>query len=266
MSLTESGNSKIDNIYLKEDLMKANIFQILEQNLFFCEYQPIVCPTNNIIHAYEALARFKINGEYIPPDLVFGSLHQDKMLFFKLESRIKNFQICHRPANFNLFLNLDPHVCEEDYQLEYWLSTFSNQVNLVVEIIENTSVSNLYNIKKFMQLLGKCGIKVALDDIGGINNLFSFELLEYANYLKFDRRWFELIYYSESYKIILQGLIAFAKSKGNLCIFEGVETEEQLKLAGELGVDYVQGFLFRDRFILAQGNESPNLMDENSIF
>lgn len=31
-------------------------------------------------------------------------------------------------------------------------------------------------------------------------------------------------------------------------ILEGVETKEDLELAQQIGVDYVQGFLFKDKF------------------
>jgi len=70
---------------------------------------------------------------------------------------MKDFQIQHRPANRPLFVNLDPHVCEGKENLAHWISFFQEQENLVVEIIENTTVNNLANVIQFMGELGKFG-------------------------------------------------------------------------------------------------------------
>ncbi|MBO1346759.1 MAG: EAL domain-containing protein [Hormoscilla sp. GUM202] len=65
--------------------------------------------------------------------------------------------------------------------------------------------------------------------------------------------WLNLIARSDSYRFLLPGLIEFAKAKNITCIsFEGIETREKLKLAEQMGADYVQVFLFKDQFIQVQ--------------
>ena len=113
--------------------MKSN--NLLDIDSFGCEYQPIICPNSQDIFAYEALARFKVNGKSISPNLIFDALHKYPKSFFNLEALMKDFQIQHRPANRPLFVNLDPHVCEGKENLAHWISFFQGKENLVVEII-----------------------------------------------------------------------------------------------------------------------------------
>lgn len=229
--------------------LKAKIVRVLETRRLGCEYQPIVQTKTEAIVAYEALARFVLDGQPFAPNEVFDSLHDDRTLFFALESRSKAFQLEHRPKNVRLFLNLDPHVCEEAYQLEHWLESFSGQANLVIEIIENTTVTNLENIQRFSAELHQHGIQVALDDVGGPRNLFSFDLLDTCQFVKLDRRWFERLDQDNAYRSLVIGLVQFAKARGIAVVLEGVETRRHLSIAKTLGVDFVQGFLFRDAFV-----------------
>jgi EAL domain-containing protein (putative c-di-GMP-specific phosphodiesterase class I) len=229
--------------------LKAKIVRVIEGRRLACEYQPIVSTEDERIWGYESLARFTLDGQDFAPNEVFGSLHDYRTLFFALESRAKTFQIEHRPKNSRLFLNLDPHVCEEPYQLAHWLESLSGQPDLIVEIIENTTITNLDNIQRFTATLAEFGIQVALDDVGGSRNLFSFDLLETCNYVKLDRRWFARLEKDSAYRALINGLVQFAKARGIAVVFEGVETRRHLSIAKTLGVDFVQGYLFRDEFV-----------------
>lgn len=232
-----------------ETPLKAKIVRVIESKRLSCEYQPIVDVETERVWGYESLARFILEGRPFAPNEVFGSLHEDRTLFFALESRAKEFQIAHRPEGTKLFVNLDPHVCEEPYQLDHWLSTFGGQPDLIIEIIENTSITNLDNIQRFTASLARAGIKVALDDVGGSRNLFSFDLLESCNYVKLDRRWFERLGKDDAYRALVTGMIEFARARGIATVLEGVESRRHLSIAKSLGVDFVQGYLFKEAFV-----------------
>ena len=49
--------------------------------------------------------------------------------------------------------------------------------------------------------------------------------------------------------MLVTSLIDYAKKSNKQVILEGIETEEDLDFAKKLGVDYVQGFLYRPQFI-----------------
>lgn len=46
----------------------------------------------------------------------------------------------------------------------------------------------------------------------------------------------------------------YARKTSKYSILEGVETESDLELAREMGVDFVQGYLFKKEFILTWKN------------
>lgn len=238
---TPSGSTPID--------LRSVVHRILETNRLACEYQPIVRLSDRQTWAYEALARFQLDGRTVAPDRVFAALHDDRTLFFMLESRTKRFQMQHRPPNTKLFVNIDPLVCELDYHLEHWLGAFGAQEDLVVEIIENTGVSSVAAVRAFTERVSAVGVDIALDDVGGSGSLFSFELLEDCHVLKLDRRWLARVTRDPAYGQLVQGLLSFARSRGICSVLEGIETKDDLRCAEELGVDHVQGFLFRDAFI-----------------
>ncbi|MCB9646234.1 MAG: EAL domain-containing protein [Deltaproteobacteria bacterium] len=233
---------------------KADVVRIIESNRLACEYQPIVEIETGEIWAYEALSRFHIDGELVAPNLVFEALQTDQTLFFMLESRAKRFQLQHRPEG-RLFVNVDPSACLEDYQLEHWLGTLPNHPDVVVEIVENTTVQRLDAVRAFTRQLADAGVRVALDDVGGRHSLFSFELLEHCHVVKLDRHWLSRVERDPAYERLVSGILAFTRDRGIHAVLEGVETEADLEVARRLGVDLVQGFLYRDEFITVRDSQ-----------
>ncbi|MCW7469002.1 EAL domain-containing protein [Leptospira kanakyensis] len=212
---------------------------------FASEYQPIVSILEKKTVAYEALARFYTNGGKIAPDRAFQILHNDPGFFFDFEKKLKNFQIQNRPEGYPLFLNMDAHVYSKEIHSDHWESVFKKEKNIVCELIENTDYASVEDSKFCMNHLKEMNIPFALDDIGGKNNLFCFEFLEGASYLKFDRRWLSLLRTDKNYSEILKGFLAFAKLQKIQCILEGIETQADLEIATKTGFDLGQGFLFK---------------------
>ena len=105
------------------------------------------------------------------------------------------------------------------------------------------------NIQRFTAMLHDYGIQVALDDVGGSRNLFSFDLLDTCNYVKLDRRWFSRLEKDAAYRSLISGLVQFCRARGIAVILEGVESRRHFSIAKTLGVDFVQGYLFRDAFV-----------------
>ncbi|AOP33047.1 histidine kinase [Leptospira tipperaryensis] len=235
-------SSKIE----KKTFQKA-LIEILEQENFHTEYQPILSLENGNIFAYEALARFNIEGKNVSPDFVFKELHHQEDLFFEFEKNLKRFQIQNRPENKRLFLNLDPHVCRSEKQAKHWRDLLGSQSHLVCEIIENTDSTLIADTRFCLKMLYEAEIPLALDDVGGKENLFCFDFLEYSKFVKFDKHWLNLIRTKESYKYLLWGFLDFAKESNILCILEGIETPEDLRLAAEMRFPLVQGYLFQSK-------------------
>jgi len=226
--------------------LKARVLQLIDEQRLRCEYHPIVDIGTERPVAFEALARFDLDGEAVAPNLVFAALNHDHTLLFMLESKIKEVQIRDRPSRGHLFVNLDPHACVEPYQVKHWTDLFQGHDDIVVELIENTTVANLARVQSFLHSLRRKGIRCALDDVGGPRSMFCFDLLDDCHYIKLDRRWFWRIEADRAYLVLLKGLVDFANAKGIGCIVEGVETRKHLEVARHLGIRLGQGTLFAD--------------------
>ncbi|WP_374347392.1 EAL domain-containing protein [Chitinimonas sp.] len=224
------------------DLMRAQRYGV--------EYQPIVDVSSSEIIAYEALARFfAADGQPLAPKPIFDALHASLLSLYHVEYDIKQLQLDHAPASAQLFLNLDPDTFgvtaseAEDPLLEL----MCRRQNLVVEIIENSSVSDAALSQQLAQAFSARGIRLALDDIGAPNSMISLDVMLAVDWFKFDRSWLARARDSRS-RAALVHLIGFAHECGCRVILEGIERPEDLEIAKALGVDGAQGYLYRQHF------------------
>lgn len=212
------------------------------------EYQPIVSLREERVYAYEALARFYgKRGESVSPLTVFQALHSNPALLGRTEFQLKWHQIASAPQDVRLFINLDPHALTEEVQ-DSLMSLLTRQNNLVVELIENTDLQDSKASLALYQALRDKGVCCALDDVGTQESLLSIDLMVAVEYLKFDRRWLGLLDRPE-YERLFRHLLEFARACGRKTILEGVETAAQRQRMQDYPLDYIQGFLYRDRFI-----------------
>jgi EAL domain-containing protein (putative c-di-GMP-specific phosphodiesterase class I) len=224
------------------------------ENLFFsdksysCEYQPLISMEDGEVVGYEALSRFAKDGRPVPPIEIFEKL-TDVNLLFQIESRITAFQVDNRPSGFPLFTNIDPKCFSNDVYIEYWLKYFDRYRDIYVEITDNLTNENVKNIAHIIKKFQKYPTNIGLDNIGGTSSLVSFDLIAEADFLKLHRDWFKVMRKDKATKKLLEGIVEFAEAKEKIVVLEGVETKEDLKVAEELKVDFVQGFLYKNKFI-----------------
>ena len=210
------------------------------------EYQPLIATSDLQIYGFEALSRFRDrHGVSTPPNIIFEQLHSQTSLLSNIEMKAKLFQLEHSAPSLPLFINLDPHAIENNGN--HMLELLSTRADLTVEIIENTCINDANLSTRLVSQLKAKQISVALDDIGAPHSMLSLELLSQVNVLKFDIEWLNQTKNVEQ-QHLMKALIQFAKDSNKKTVLEGVETEEQLKLAQELGIDLVQGFLFKPQF------------------
>ncbi|QQX82226.1 EAL domain-containing protein [Shewanella sp. KX20019] len=218
--------------------------------LLSAEFQPLLNPHTKGIYGYEALSRFYYpDGTAIAPNIVFEELHAHHELLNSVEMAAKYFQLEHAPNDGVLFVNIDPHAIE--FNSTEMLSLLRQRDNVCVEIIENTCINDAHLAANFIKQLVKIDIPVGLDDVGAPHSMLSIDLMSQVSCLKFDKYWLETAK-NPQYHHLISALISFAKKTNKLTVLEGVETEEQLIFARELGVDLVQGFLFKPQFINAK--------------
>jgi EAL domain-containing protein (putative c-di-GMP-specific phosphodiesterase class I) len=227
---------------------------ILDAGLYWTEYEPFVEVRSLRTVAFEALARFqRPDGIPLNTGSMFALLHADPSLLVRAELALKRHQIDHAPGG-ELFVNLDPdswsQAGERDGGALIELLA-SGPDRLVVEVIENMDAADAIVGRDLVATLKARGVPVALDDVGATNGLLSFEALDEAEVLKFDRSLLRRLGRGRR-RAIVEALVKMARATGARTVLEGVETQADLALAVELGVDLVQGHLFRDRVIIAR--------------
>lgn len=215
------------------------------------EYQPIIEVRSRAVVAHEALARFMApGGRAVPPGSVFAALHADRRLLFELELHMKRLQIQNAPGP-RVFVNLDPdgYAAGDGPTGNPMLELLSADapVDVVVEVIENMQLRDAESSNRMIKALADRGVAVALDDIGAEDALLSIDALFSAGIVKLDRSVLRRLG-ERRRRAVYEGFVKMASAAGLRTVLEGVETEADLAEAKRLGVDLVQGFLFRPAF------------------
>ena len=238
-------------IGIMKNISPSLLLDVLAKQRFGVEYQPLINTKTGEITAYEALARFyDPSGHTLRTDHVFHALHESPLTLFQVEYQMKQMQIAQAPATC-LFLNLDPDaytVAEEQDGAHPLLDLIGQRTEVVLEIIENSDLSDAKQSLQMAAAFSQRRVRLALDDIGAPHSMLSLPLLIQVDCLKFDRSWFAQLS-CPMYHAALVSLINYAKETGKQTVLEGVETDAQLQTARALGVDLVQGFLYRSLFI-----------------
>lgn len=187
------------------------------------------------------------NGDAVAPNIVFEQLHESTEILAAVEYQAKAFQLIHAPSQQRIFINVDPHAVDGPHTAKL-IRLLSHYERVTVEIIENTCINDAQLASQLFTQFKQAKIHVALDDIGAPHSMLSVDLMMNVDYLKFDRHWLTHITHPEGAQLLI-ALVNFAKKTHKQCILEGIETEAHLAFARYIGVDFVQGFLFKSWFI-----------------
>ena len=115
---------------------------------------------------------------------------------------------------------------------------------LELEITESIAMQDVTQTGRVLSELNDLGVHISMDDFGtghsSLNYLKHFPIRR----LKIDQSFVAGMVKDEKDKAIVATIIAIAANLGLEVTAEGVETEEQAALLGEMGCADVQGFLF----------------------
>jgi diguanylate cyclase (GGDEF)-like protein/PAS domain S-box-containing protein len=113
---------------------------------------------------------------------------------------------------------------------------------LVFEITETAAVLNPGLAAELMQSLRVIGLRFALDDFGtGLSSISYLKSLP-SDFLKIDGSLVRDVAEDPSDRAIIEGLCKIGKAVGLRTVGEQVETEAQIDMLKQLGIDYAQGY------------------------
>ncbi|ELI0348619.1 EAL domain-containing protein [Vibrio vulnificus] len=121
---------------------------------------------------------------------------------------------------------------------------------VTVEITENAYFESEEQQANGLRELREAGVTLAVDDFG--TGYSSFEYLNRCNFdvLKIDRAFIKDIQVNSNQFRIVKSLTELSHQLGLKVVAEGVETEHELTLMVQVGVDYAQGYFFSKPFAL----------------
>ena len=223
---------------------------MIAQRKILTMYQPIVDLRRQEVMGYEALSRADAtDAKRLGIHLFVAAARAE--LDGELDQACRKLSIHRRPtmtAEKKLFINCLPPTFFEpnrelDQLVEGWLNDGLQPNQLVFEVTEQITHEQAMRIMPTVERLRREGFLFALDDVGtGAANLRLLAELE-PNFIKMDIGLTMGISQSQRKRELAEYLLELARKSKAQLIAEGIETEEDLRVLNEIGIDYGQGYL-----------------------
>ena len=234
----------------REQMLKEGLASAIEFEQFRLYFQPIVCSKSHKIEAFEALLRWQLRGESIPPS-DFIPIAEQYGLIRDIGRWVLN-KACQHAISWQQESPISVSVNVSIIQLND--DDFIGIVNealeqsglpptlLHIEITESVFASDKDALLKRVRVLQAKGIQVSVDDFGtGYSSLSVIQDVK-VNLIKIDRSFLKNI--DGNGIAIINAVLQIASTLKYKVVVEGIETESQAKLLAEMNVDFLQGYYF----------------------
>lgn len=242
-----------EQFYLRA-LLEKELKQAQELQQFLLHYQPIVDPKDASILGFEALIRWGLDGRLrFPKDFVPVAEQSQQMI--SIGRWIIETAVCSlaelnegRKQAFTMTVNLSTIQFQDAKLIEYvknCLEKFNISPKLIIfELTECAFSTDTPNSIKIINELNQLGCKIALDNFGRgsstLNHLKTFPI----SIVKIDRSLMPKDLDDNDSMALIKGLTLMVQLLNCDIVAEGVETQEQISVCSELGINKAQGFFF----------------------
>jgi diguanylate cyclase (GGDEF)-like protein len=231
--------------------MSSDVHALIEQELIHSLFQPILDGSTGEPIGFEALSRGPANSPLHAPEALFAAAAKAGCVqdLERACTRAAIRSFAELDVEGRLFLNLLPETLLGWPQFADWLAARLGAAHVdphcvVLELTEHGSVPQESELAAAIRPLRRMGCDIAIDDLGaGSSGLKTWSALR-PEFVKVDRYFVAGIEEDPVRGEILRSVVEMGRATGSQVIAEGIELAQQLHLVLELGVDYVQGFLF----------------------
>lgn len=241
--------------FLYEQRVKKYMNTAIEEDLFEVYYQPLYSVQEGRYVTMEALSRLKHPTlGMIPPDIFINQAEKNGQIIElgKLQfRRVCRFMKSHKALMDHIGsikFNLSP--------LELLKSGYSQELIKIIkeyelpygwfqfEITETVATEYSRELYETIKDFRSVGIEICLDDFGsGYANLNTILKLPFST-VKLDRSMLNGICEDQQVALLYKNIVSIMQNLGHKVVAEGVETEEEVKLLKEWGVDLIQGYYY----------------------
>ncbi|MDX1347745.1 MAG: GGDEF domain-containing protein [Thiomicrorhabdus chilensis] len=237
---------------LSDSALGRELLSILSLKNLTPVYQPIVDLKKRRIFGFEALTRGPENSPLHRPLHLFHVAEEHGCLFeMDLLARQVAIEHYHQCGNSEyLFVNVTVNaLMQSSHRRSQTLECLENLgIDVSQVVIEITELQPVEDFEVFIQSINhyrKMGFKVAIDDLGGGYNGLRIWSEVKPDFVKIDKHFVFDLPKNKDKQRFIETICALAKGLNTQVIAEGVEDKETLYALEKIGVDYVQGFLFK---------------------
>ena len=237
-----------NNLLLDKDL-GDEFMEILQDGDIKTVFQPIISLRNGELLGYEALSRGPANSVFNNPEKLFDFARLYGRLWeLELLCRIKALEnMSKNDPSFCIFLNVDPHIIDDDKFKKGFTKDFLkefniNPENVVFEITEKNSVVDIRSFKKIIDNYKDQGYRIAIDDTGSGYSGLKLITEIHPHFIKLDMNLIRDIDKDGLKYALIKTFYDFCLVTDIKLIAEGIETENELNSLIEIGIDYGQGY------------------------
>ncbi|HSF27142.1 MAG TPA: bifunctional diguanylate cyclase/phosphodiesterase, partial [Actinomycetes bacterium] len=213
-------------------------------------FQPVLALATQRVVGVEALARWSVDGQAVPPD-VFIPLAEGRGLIGELGEHVLDLALgafagwraSGRDID-HVAVNISPMQLE-DHRVLLTVRALLDRHRLppsalVLEVTESTVMTDSGPALQVLDELAGMGVAISLDDFGtGFSSLARLRALPVSE-VKIDRSFVSDVGADEA---LLRAMVLMARGLGLRTVAEGVETEQQLDALESMGCSAVQGYL-----------------------
>jgi len=228
-----------------------HLTELLESELLYPVFQPIIDTAGQVIIGYEALIRGPAGHPLEFPDALFTVAQQLDMLSeLELACRaaaIKAFLKLDTSAK--LFLNVNPNVLQDDDHPHGSTLRLSKQLGIdpnriVIELSERYPINEPELLKTAVNHYRSLGFMVAIDDLGaGYSGLKLWSEIK-PDFVKIDRYFISELNNDSVKRDFVASILALAQKVNAKVIAEGIETLDEFHELHRLKLFLCQGYLF----------------------
>jgi EAL domain-containing protein (putative c-di-GMP-specific phosphodiesterase class I)/DNA-binding response OmpR family regulator len=228
--------------------MRERLTRMVQERALTTLFQPVVDLKTHALVGFEALSRGPIGTEIENPEVLF-ELARDFDLVWDLEKLcIDNVRpalrdVCSRGF---MFFNLESHFIQQLQQrgTDVFEAFFDCQRQVVIEVTERSAIRDYRTFRRTLHDLKALGFRIAIDDCGsGYATLEAVAELQ-PDYLKVGHSLFRGVEHDSIRRRLVDLVARVAETIGAIAIAEAIETEEQLRICLDLGIQLGQGYYF----------------------
>lgn len=244
---------------LKVKMIRDLRLATIDCKQFMLLYQPIVSLAHGGVEKCEVLLRWNHPVmNLVSPDRFIGIAEEAGLIIplgqWVLEQAFSQNKIWQKDGTVRLQMSINISFGQFRENAESLVPFVRRMLDayqlsgdqIILEITEGLLLDSEKNIQKSFFQLNQMGIQIALDDFGtGYSGLVYLQHF-HIDYIKIDRSFINRLGDDTSNVALCEAMITMAHKLGIKVIAEGVETNDQKRILGQLDCDYAQGYLFSE--------------------